>query len=207
MPYALRVFGWPLGKLEPIQGHATVATCRPFRVGAWQQRHTKIGTKSYLLHYMSIELGFKHRLGNSIFIGLRDRGCFAYWGGNPFSTSIKRSRIRRSWMGSRTVRTVESHWEKEDEGYLPWPTVPKENDESSWQKDLTQTVLKKRISAQTDSIKSVRPLRKMVTQLGRALCCEKGILWRSLDTRKNGWKRVLQSYQCRYSQEVLYLRQ
>ena len=39
------------------------------------------------------------------------------------------------------------------------------------------------------------------------LCREKGILKRSLDTCGNGWERVLQSYQCRYNQEVLCLRQ
>ena len=43
--------------------------------------------------------------------------------------------------------------------------------------------------------------------LGGALYREKGILMRSLDTCRNGWERVLQSYQCRYSQEILCLRQ
>ena len=46
----------------------------------------------------------------------------------------------------------------------------------------------------------------MVTQLGRTLCCEEGILRRSIDTHRNGWKRVLWSHQCWYSQEVLCLR-
>ena len=46
----------------------------------------------------------------------------------------------------------------------------------------------------------------MVTQLGRTLRGEKGILKMSIDTHRNGWERVPRSHQCWYSQEVLCLR-
>ena len=46
---------------------------------------------------------------------------------------------------------------------------------------------------------------KMVTQLGRALCCEKGILRRSIDTHRDGWERVLGSHQCRHSKRSIML--
>ena len=46
----------------------------------------------------------------------------------------------------------------------------------------------------------------MVTQLGRTLRGEKGILRRSIDTHRNGWERVLRSHLCRYSQEILCLK-
>ena len=69
-----------------------------------------------------------------------------------------------------------------------------------------QVVLRRRTSAQTDSPISTRPPWKMVTQLRSALCCEKSILRRSIDTHQNGWGRVPRSYQRRHSKEVLCLR-
>ena len=47
-----------------------------------------------------------------------------------------------------------------------------------------------RASAQTNSPKSTRPLWKKVTQLGKALCCEKSFLKKGIDTHRNGWERV-----------------
>ena len=56
-------------------------------------------------------------------------------------------------------------------------------------------------------ILSLRVLREVkLEEAEGALCREKGILKRSLDTRRNGWERVLQSYQCQYNQEVLHLK-
>ena len=46
----------------------------------------------------------------------------------------------------------------------------------------------------------------MVTQLGKTLRGEKGILRKSIDTHRNGWERVPRSHQHWYSQEVLCLR-
>ena len=98
---------------------------------------------------------------NPIFISLWNGGCFAYWGGDSLTTGTKRSRVGRRWMGSSTIWTIEPHRRKEDKGYLSWPVVSKKE----WwglmiKKDSTQTVSRRRTSAQTDSPKSTRPYGK-----------------------------------------------